>query len=135
MDVINGQIKDLVAGADSTDAATMAQTPKVYRAGVLKTNVKMYTHTATVSSGNVSFWLTSDGTSSGTALFSNVYKESLNWWIDDASNQYQLGGYSLAGDMKSITLTVNRLGTVLIGIIQFITGANGVTVHLNIWGD
>lgn len=108
---------------------------RIYRSGTLKTSPKMYTGTAIVASGAITFYITSNGISTGSAVFSNVYKESLNWWLDDANNQYQVGGYTLSGDKKSITLTVNRLGSVLIGIIQLITAANGATLNLSVWGD
>ena len=115
---------------DKTGAAT-----KLYRSGVQKPAVKIYTGSADISSGSAVLYLTTDGTASGSAIFNNVYKESFSWWIDDAANQYQLGGYTLSEDNKSVTINVNRLGTVLIGIIQFITGANGVVVNMSIWGD
>lgn len=120
---------------DYLKTADISHVTKLYKSGVLKTLPKVYITSAVISGGSVVFYLTDDGTSNGIPVFNNVYKESLNWWIDDASNQYQLGGYTLSGDNKSITLNVNKLGSVLLGILQFITGANGVTVNLTVWGD
>ncbi len=131
----NGQIKDMNAGTETTDGASWGQSAKFYRSGALKLGPKMYSNSAVVSGGNITFYLTDNGLASGNPIFTNVYKETMNWWIDDANNQYQLGGYILSGDLKSITLNVNRLGSVLLGIIQFIGAANGATVHLVVWGD
>lgn len=108
---------------------------KVYKGGTLRTAPKFYYSSGVVSGGNVTFYLTTDGTASGSAIFASVDKESFSWWIDDNASQYQLGSYALAGDKKSITLTVNKLGTVLIGIIQFVAAANGATVNLAVWGE
>lgn len=108
---------------------------QLYRNGTLKTAPKTYMTTGTVASGTVTFNLTDDNTATGNALFSTIYKESLNWWIDDAANQYQVGGYTVAGNLKTLTLTINRLGTVILGLIQFTVAANGTTVNITVWGE
>lgn len=112
----------------------IAQMPRVYKSGYVKDAPKLYVSSGLVSTGTITLYITDDGTATGNAMFTSVWKESLNWWIDDGANQYQLGSYTVAGDMKSITLNVNRLGTVLLGLIQFITGADGVIVNISIWG-
>lgn len=107
---------------------------QLYKSGVLKTPVRMYTGSATVSSGNAIFYLTDDGTSGGNAIFNNVYQESFNWTINDATNSFQVGSYTLAGNKKSITVAVNRIGLSL-GLIIFTSAANGTTVYFTVWGD
>jgi len=102
---------------------------------VLKSNCKEYHTSGTVSGGTVTFYLTDDGTSGGTAIFTNIYKDSAKFWVDDALIQYQFGNYTVSGDNKSITVTINKLGTVLLGIIQFVSSADGFTVYLSIKGD
>lgn len=108
---------------------------KLYKSGALKVQPKAYITSGVVAGGTVVFYLTSDSTNSGDVVFNNVYKESLNWWIDDTGAQYQVGGYTLSADKKTLTLTINKLGSVLLGIIQLTSAANGVTVNLTVWGD
>lgn len=114
----------------------MAYTPSYsYVNGTEKSNTKSWYGSAVVSSGNVVFWMTDTNTSGGNPIFNNVYMESVNFTVSDPNNQYEFSNFSLSGDKKSLTVTVNRLGTVLIGIIQFVTAANGTTVYLQIKGD
>lgn len=135
---------DVTLGANSDDKIAsqravkdfMSTNPvKVYKSGVLKVSPKVYVTSATVSSGSVTVNLTDDNTSSGTALFANVYKESMNWWIEDATSSYQLGSYTLSGNKKTLTLTVNKLGSIVLGLIQFVSAANGAVVNVTVWGD
>ena len=130
-DPINAQDAMTMNSANNTASGI----PRLWNNGVSKTTVKEFCGSSTVSSGSVTFNLTTDGTSTGPAIFSNVYQESTNLWINDASNQYQFGGYSLSGNKKTLTFTINKLGTVIAGLIQFISAANGVTVYLQIKGD
>lgn len=90
---------------------------------------------AVVSGGVATFYLTEDGTAGGKAIFKTVHKESANFWIDNAAAQYQFGGWNLSADKKTLTINVNRLGSVLLGIIQFTAAANGDTVNMTVWGD
>lgn len=142
MDIIDNQIKNIVDPVASQDAMTMnsAQNtaggiPRVWVNGAQKTSVKEFFGSATVSSGNVTFNMTTDGTATGPAIFTNVYTESINLFVFDVANQYQFSGLSIAASKKTLTITVGRLGSVLIGIIQFVTAANGVTVYLQVKGD
>lgn len=108
---------------------------QVWKTGTRKYTAIQYVSSATVASGAVTFYITDDGTASGNAVFTNVYKESANFWVEDSSNQYQYSGFTVAANKKSITVTVGKLGSVLLGIIQFLTAANGTTVYLTIMGD
>lgn len=108
--------------------------PPLYKNGIIQIYPKAYVTSAVVSGGTAIFYLTDDNTASGNAMFTGVYKESLNWWIDDATFQYQIGGYTISSDKKTLTLTVNKLGTVVLGLIQLVSAANGVVVNLTIWG-
>lgn len=103
--------------------------------GVKKSYVKEYFATATVSNGTAVFYLTDDGTANGNAIFTNIYTESSNFLTLDLGNQYQFGNVVVAANKKSITVSVNRLGTIILGVIQFITAANGQTVYLQVKGD
>lgn len=108
---------------------------QVWKMGIRKYSAIQYISSAIVTTGSVTFYLTDDGTSAGNAVFTNIYKESANFWVEDSTNQYQYSSFTIASNKKSITITVGRLGTVLLGILQFVTAANGVTVYLTIMGD
>lgn len=142
MIVENGQIKNLVDPVDAQDGMTMntamntvAGIPRVWVNGAHKSSVWEYFSSATVSSGNVVFNLTDDGTSSGNAVFTNVYLESLNLIIYSSTIQYQFSNPVVSGNKKTLTVTVGQLGTVILSIVQFITAANGITVYAQVKGD
>jgi len=103
--------------------------------GVEKSNCKEYHTRATVSGGTATFYLTDNGLSSGNAIFTNIYKDSAKFWVDNKTDQHQFGDYAVAGNLKSISVSVNRLGSVLLSIIQFISGSDGTVVYLSIKGD
>lgn len=137
-----GQWKNIVDPVDPQDAMTMntAQTtaagiPRVWLNGVQKASVKEYFSSAVVAGGTATFYLTDDGTSGGGAVFANVYLESMNLMVYSASSQYQFSSPTVAGNKKSITVTIGVLGTVILGIIQFVAAANGTTIYLQIKGD
>lgn len=101
--------------------------------GVKKTMVIEYASSAVVASGQAVFYLTDNGASNGSAVFTEVYKESVSFWVDDATGQYQYGAYTLSGDKKSITVNVRQLGVAL-GLLTFTTQPNGTTVYLRVKG-
>lgn len=82
----------------------MTGVPRTWVNSVQKTSVKEYFGSSTTSSGVATFYLTTDGTSDGPAIFSNVYKESFQPWIEDANNSYQYSNYTLAGNKKVFRL-------------------------------
>lgn len=138
----NGQLKNVVDPVDMQDGMTMSSAmntaagiPRVWVNGVRKSSVWEYYASATVSSGNVVFNLTDDGTSGGNAVFTNVYLESLNLIIYSSTAQYQFSAPVVSANKKTLTVTVGVLGTVILGIIQFVTAANGITVYAQIKGD
>lgn len=121
--------------ADTTDLQTeLNKRPIVYQGSTQKTNPKMVCKQATVASGVAVFYLTDNALVGGNALFTNVYQESLEFQVNDASNQYQYG-WSLSG--KTLTVTVNKIGTanLITGILGFPSAANGTTVNMSVWGD
>lgn len=109
--------------------------PRYYKAGVKKPNVWMYDTTATVSGGTAVFYLTTDGTADGDPVFTNIYTESVNLFVFDLLNQYQFGSLTVSVDKKTLTVSINRLGTIIAGLIQFITAANGTVIYLQVKGD
>lgn len=141
-DMGGAQMKNISDPVDSQDAMTMntANTtaggiPRVWVNGARKTSVWEYFSSATVSGGNVVFNLTDDGTATGNAVFTNVYLESLNIIIYSATIQYQFSAPTISANKKTLTVTVGAIGTVILGIIQFISAANGITVYAQIKGD
>lgn len=103
--------------------------------GSHKADSQEYCASATVSSGQAVFYLTDNGASNGNPIFTNVYKESANFWVDDAGIQYQYGTYTLSTDKKTLTVAVNKLGSVVLGLINIVSAANGVTVYMRVKGD
>lgn len=109
--------------------------PRIWVSGVHKITVKEADLSAVVSGGLAVFYLTDDGTSGGNVIFNNVYLQSINLLAASASNSFMYSNLTLSGDNKSLTVTVNQLGTILLGIIQIVSAANGVVVYLQIKGD
>lgn len=89
----------------------------------------------TVGSGVAVFYLTADGTSTGTTLFPNgVIADSVNVTVSDATASYQMA-WAFTNSNKTLTVTSNKLTTanILTGVLGQAT-ANGSTVKLQIWG-
>lgn len=131
----NGQIKELMDGTEANDAANVDQSTGVWVSGQRKILTKRITTTAVTATGQAVFYLTDNNASNGNAVFTNVYKSTANFWVDNASIQYQFGNYTVSGDKKTLTVNVNQLGSVILGLIDFVAAANGITVHLTIMGD
>lgn len=97
-----------------------------------------YTNNATTTSGVSVYYLTSDKTISGTALYSNV--TSVLPIINDANNNYTYG-WTISGDKKTLTVTskasqatfISLLGLSLLGAPANV--ANGTTVSVTVKGN
>ena len=98
---------------------------------------KPYSNTATTTSGVATFYLTSDKTVGGSALYStNVYPNII---VNDAASNYTYG-WVLSGDKKTLTVTakvssqnvVALVGLTLIGVPANVP--NGTTVYLTCFG-
>lgn len=115
--------------------------PSVYNGTTLVSNPKTFTASATVASGVAVFYLTADGTSTGTALFpTGPITSSLNWFVNSASTLY-LANPVWSNSNKTLTLTVNSAsstGTIsLLGLNLLgspTAAANGVTVNISVSG-
>lgn len=108
---------------------------KYYKQGILKNNIKIYVGSATTASGQAIFYLTDDGTAGGDALFTTVYTEGMATFFNNSTVSMACSIASLSGDNKTLTLNVNQLGTVILGIIQFVTVSNGLTVSIIVHGE
>lgn len=108
---------------------------KAWVSGALKTGAYPYLSKATTSSGTATFWLTTDGTSAGAAVFNNIYADSIAVVIYGNSANYQPFSPVVAGDKKSVTVSVNQTTSVLLGLLQLVSASNGVDVRLLVVGD
>lgn len=107
-----------------------------WMSGAQKEGVKQYASTATVSNGKIIFYLTDDGTAQGNPVFANnVFLESLNVFYKDAANVYMSSVDSVSVDRKSLTLNIQKVGTVVLGIVQVVSPANGVSISMSIYGN
>lgn len=118
-------------------AGDIATRRKNWVSGSLKSDSFVYASKASVAGGAgvVTFYITDDGTSSGSAVFSNVYADSILVVPFGSGGQYQAYTPTVAGDKKSITATVAQATNVL-GILTFnATAANGIDCRLYVIGD
>lgn len=114
--------------------------------GPMKFGGKFFNATATTSGGNVVFWITNDGTSGGSAVFSDVVMESIMCTAVSTTMPVSYGTPVLSGDKKSITIpcyqpgTSNSLVTILgISVLSGVTlvpvaAANGISVRMIVQG-
>lgn len=87
---------------------------------------------ATVASGVAVFHLTADGLSSGAALCSEVFTDSVQVTVNDAAASFQYG-WTFSNSNKTLTVTVNKFTTanILSGILGQ-SAANGSVTKLSI---
>lgn len=88
----------------------------------------------TVASGVAVFHLTADGTSGGTALFTEAFQDSVRLMVNDATASFQMS-WAWSNSNKTLTVTANKLTTanILTGILGQ-TQANGSVVKLIVDG-
>lgn len=110
---------------------------KNWVSGALKNDSFIYSSKAVTAGGAgvVTFYITSDGTSGGSAVFTNVYADSILVVPFGASGNYQAFSPAVSGDKKSITASVSQATNVL-GILTFnAAAANGIDCRLYVIGD
>lgn len=127
-------IESLVSSIATINATLSAlpAVPKVYNGTTIRTVPVEYTNSATISGGTVVFQLTTTGLSSGTALFSNV--DYMKAEVSDANAAYNYS-YALTNGGKTLTVTVNKATSVLLGLIQFNSASNGSVVNIFVKGN
>lgn len=108
---------------------------KAWVSGVLKPDSFVYYSKASTASGIVTFYLTNDGTSSGTAVFNNIYADTITVTPYGSSAVYQVSSPVISGDKKSISITVNQVTSVVLGLIQITSAANSIPCNLLVLGD
>lgn len=95
-------------------------------------DLPIYTNTGSTTSGTVVFYLTSDKTSTGTALFPTTVSY-LKAEVNDANSGYNYS-YALTNANKTLTVTVKvASGVTLLGISVLaapVSVANGTSVSI-----
>ncbi|MBF8177248.1 hypothetical protein [Herminiimonas contaminans] len=139
-----------LAGKEAAGSAAVAQSYAVQRANhtgtqsVTTITSNAYVETtaknkaiqifksATVASGIAVFHLTTDGSSGGTALCSEVFTDSVQVTVNDAAASFQYG-WAFSNGNKTLTVTVNKFTTanILSGILGQ-SAANGSVAKLSI---
>lgn len=89
---------------------------------------------STNSSGVATVYLTVDGTSGTDAEFSTIYEDGIICMPVGSTSNYQIVSVVVSGDKKSIAVTVNQLGSVILGLVNVTTAAAGVEVRAAVWG-
>lgn len=110
---------------------------KFYLNTTPKTNVKFIAKSATVSGGAgvAVFNITDNGDSTGNALCSSVYDDTISLRINSATISYA-SSWVVAENKKTVTTTVNQSsGVSLLGISLlggFVAAANGTVVKMDL---
>jgi hypothetical protein len=96
----------------------------------------------TVSGGNAVFYLTSDHTSTGTAICSAIFPVGVDVHTVDSSASFARGVATVAGNLKSVTVPVNKqiltgvvvLSINVLGSVAYSATPNGTVVNATIIG-
>lgn len=119
----------------TADFAVAALTNKVQSGSTVDTTAwPILRKASTNSSGVATIYLTTDGTSGTAAAFSTVYEDGIVVMPIGSSSNYQVVSVVLSGDKKSIAVTVNQLGSVVLGLVNVTSAASGVEVRAAVWG-
>ncbi len=90
---------------------------------------------ATVESGVATFHLTDDGLATGNALFSEVFQDSVQLIVNDATASYQMGwAFSNGGKTLTVTCNASTTADLVTGVIGQAPAPDGTAVKLTVWG-
>ncbi len=107
---------------------------KVYRAGVLQTNVIAYIHSVTTVTGIATFQMTDDGTSGGVALFDTIFNpDGIIVTINNKDYAHPSAINAISGNKKTLTVDVSRL-VINLGLLSISAAPTGVTVAVVVYG-
>lgn len=105
----------------------------VYNSATLLIQPKVLIKSGTVSAGTAVFYLTLDGTSGGTAMFANVYGVNVDVNASDAAYGYS---WALSNANRTLTVSVVKPGTLLaLGLLPYVSAANGVNINVRVFGN
>jgi len=104
-------------------------------------DIVVWMDTVTTSGGNAVIYLTSDHTSAGTAICSDIYVEGVGTETIDSSANYARAAAVVAGNKKSVTIPFNKqiftgitlLSTNILGSVAF-SAASGSTITVTLVG-
>lgn len=116
---------------------------KTYINGSLKTGLLDWTDSVTASGGQAVFYITSDRTSAGTAMATELFPDSIQVNYIDSSGVYSTGTPVIAASKKSITVPITKqsfsgvtvLGINVLGTASNISIPDGVTVKMQVIGN
>lgn len=113
----------------------LATRRKAYVSGVLKNDCFIYSSKAMTIGGVATFYITDDGTSTGNAVFTNVYPDSVSVVAYGSTANYQVFNPVVAEDNKSIAVNLDQATTVLFGTIQLVAASDGIDCRMYVMGD
>ncbi len=105
--------------------------PVYYHQGDTVELHKEYTGDTTTTSGTASFYVTTDGTSGGDPIFTNVNFYSAV--INDSTSTYNYA-YTLSGDKRTLTVTARKV-IISGGVLAIQNVPNGTEVKLYVKGN
>lgn len=88
----------------------------------------------TNASGVATIYLTNNNTAGGTAVFSTIYEDGIIVMPVGSTSNFQVTSVTVSADKKTLAVTVNQLGSVLLGLVQLTTAAAGVEVRAMVMG-
>ena len=105
-------------------------------------DIIIFTDTTTTTSGDATFYLTSNHLSTGTALASSILSNSVNGTFIDSTANYNKGTTTIAGNLKSVTVQTTKttntgiivLSLNVIGSVTYPASPNGTVVNLFVVG-
>lgn len=116
---------------------------KVYDSDTLKVGpfIRWY-KTVTTLGGSATYNPTSDGTSTGTALFQEIFSNSIQTQTQDGSNVYAPGAVTVAGNLKSVAVAYTKqvfggivlLSTNILGSVTTSAIPDGVSIRAGMEG-
>lgn len=110
-------------------------TQKAWVSGLLKAGSFVYYSKAVTASGTATFYITDTGGSGGSAIYSNVYSDTITVTPYGSAALYQVSAPVVSGDKKSISVTVNQVTSVVLGLVTISAAANGIDCRLLVLGD
>lgn len=126
------------------EAYTDSKIPKIFVNGVQKLSRRLsWTDSTTVSGGNATFYITSDRTSTGTAMATALDIDTANFRTEDGTGQYAFGTVS-SPNVKTLVLAIFKqvfngitvVGIAVLGSVTNTAAPNGTVVKLtNLDGD
>ena len=99
-------------------------------------NIKLYFASASTTNGVATVYPTSDGTPTGTALFSQVLHADAQAWVNTSLPiaVVDTGGKSIGSDQRSVSFNVTAGNAVVLGGNSVVAAPNGTMVTCVVWG-